>query len=156
MARRDDGDHVGEAIAVYGSNKGPGRGRPASGGLGLRLGVAVAVGDSNGDGREDIAAPGRPVKVLLGGKDGLSTSRTLTIDRSALGLDRLPRGYDDGFGWDLHLADLDTDGRDELLISTKTSYKPPKDDGYWILRGTKDGPSTTDRRFIKTKDFGEG
>ncbi|TPQ21980.1 FG-GAP repeat domain-containing protein [Streptomyces sporangiiformans] len=155
LARRD-GD---EPVAVYGSGKGPGRDRPASGGLGLRMGSRVTVGDSNGDGRDDIAAyslKGSPVAVLLGGKDGLSSSRTLTIDRSAIGLARPPRGYGDDFGWDLLLADLDTDGRDELLIGTTGGYKPPKGGGYWILRGTKDGPSTTDRRFVETKDFGEG
>ncbi|BBC29024.1 hypothetical protein SGFS_003150 [Streptomyces graminofaciens] len=159
LARRDDD----EPIAVYGSDKGPGRGRPASGGLGLRMGVAVAVGDSNGDGRDDIAAysltKGPRVAVLLGGKDGLSASRTsrnITIDRSAIGLDRPPRGYDDHFGWDLHLADLDTDGRNELLIGTVGASKPRKDGGYWILRGTQDGPSMTDRRFIKIKKLGRG
>lgn len=157
LARRDDGD---EPVAVYGSGKGLGRDRPASGGLGLRMGVGFAVGDSNGDGRDDIAAlslgKGRPVKVLLGGKNGLSASRTLTIDHSAIGLKRPPSGYGDDFGWDLHLTDLDTDGRDDLLIGTTGGYKPPKDGGYRILRGTKDGPSTTDPRFVKAKDFGEG
>ncbi|MFI1159291.1 FG-GAP repeat domain-containing protein [Streptomyces sioyaensis] len=156
-----------EPIAVYGSGKGPGRGRLASGGLGkLRTTPGVAVGDSNGDGRDDIATLSRgkgpridQVTVLLGGKDGLSTSdtsRTITIDRSAIGLPPRRSGADDNFGFDLHLADLDTDGRDELLIGTASGYKPRKDGGYWILRGTEDGPSTTDRRFIKTKDFGRG
>ncbi|MFE9644356.1 hypothetical protein ACFYO0_09545 [Streptomyces sp. NPDC006365] len=157
LARRDDGDTVDQPFAVYGSGKGPGRGRSAGGGLGLRMGVGVAVGDSNGDGRDDVAAlslKGAPVAVLLGSKGGLSASRTLRIGRSSIGLKRPPQGYDDDFGWDLHLTDLDTDGRDDLLIGMTGGYK--QDGGYWILHGTVDGPSTTDRRFVKAKDFGEG
>ncbi|MEU8916224.1 VCBS repeat-containing protein [Streptomyces nigrescens] len=147
------------AIAVYGSNEGPGRGEALAGGLGkLKAGLDATVGDTNGDGYDDIATLTRDdVVVLLGGKDGLSASRTVTIDRNATSPDGSPRrpGWDrDYFGWDLHLADLDADDRDELLISTYGFYKPRTDAGYWILRGTEDGPSKTDRRFVKTKDFG--
>lgn len=148
------------AVAVYGSSEGPGRGKPRAGGLGkLKVGLDVAVGDTNGDGYDDIATQyrGRDVVVVLGGKDGLSATRTITIDRNALSPDSSTRrpGWDrDYFGWDLNLADLNADGRDELLISTYGFDKPRTDAGYWILRGTKDGPSKTDRRFVKTKDFG--
>ncbi|MGI3223112.1 hypothetical protein ACRJ4B_03135 [Streptomyces sp. GTA36] len=90
-------------------------------------------------------------------RTGLNAARTVKIDRHTIGLGGSPQheGDRDFFGWDLHIADLDTDGRDELLIGTFGFNKPRKDAGYWILRGTKSGPSTTDRRFIKTKDFGE-
>ncbi|MET8677992.1 VCBS repeat-containing protein [Streptomyces sp. NPDC004647] len=149
------------AVAVYGSSDGPGRGKARAGGLGkLKAGLDVAVGDINGDGHDDIATSSRgddgQVVVVLGGKDGLSAARTVTIDRSAIGLGGSPRrsGGQDSFGWDLYLADLDTDGLDELLIGTFGFSKPRTDTGYWILRGTEDGPSKTDRRFVKTKDFG--
>ncbi|WP_411057754.1 FG-GAP repeat domain-containing protein [Streptomyces sp. E11-3] len=151
------------AVAVYGSGKGPGRGKPRAGGLGnLKVGYGVAVGDANGDGHDDIATTSRgddrrigQVTVVLGGKDGLSASRNTTIDRYSIGLNGSPQrpGDRDEFGWDLYLADLDTDGRDELLIGTFGFNKPRKDAGYWILRGTKDGPSNTDRHFVKSKDF---
>ncbi|MEV6315971.1 VCBS repeat-containing protein [Streptomyces sp. NPDC051776] len=157
-----------EPIAVYGSGKGPGRGRPASGGFG-KLWATRVVGDSNGDGCDDIVARSRSknhrndqVTVLLGGKDGLSASdasRTIAIDRSAIGLPPRRSAYDDHFAWDMHLADLDTDGRAELLIGTVGTvglHETRMDGGYWILRGTKDGPSTTDRRFIKIKDLDRG
>lgn len=153
-----------QAVAVYGSGEGPGRGR-AAGDLGkLDVLGTVAVGDVNGDGYDDIAAqsPGADrrigqVAVVLGGTDGLNAARTIKIDRYAIGLGGSPEheGDRDFFGWDLHIADLDTDGRDELLIGTFGFNKPRKDAGYWILRGTKSGPSKTDHRFIKTKDFGE-
>lgn len=52
--------------------------------------------------------------------DGLSASRTVVIDRYAIGLGGSPQHEGDRgfFGWDLRLADLDTDGRDEPLIAT--------------------------------------
>ncbi|MDX3225118.1 VCBS repeat-containing protein [Streptomyces sp. ME19-01-6] len=152
------------AVAVYGSSKGPGRGKARAGGLGtLKVGLDVAVGDINGDGYDDTATQSRgdddrvgQVMVVFGGKGGLSAARAVTIDRYAIGLGGSPRspGDRDYFGWDLYLADLDTDGRDELLIGTFGFKKPRKDAGYWILRGTEDGPSKTDRRFIKTTDVG--
>ncbi|MGP3975884.1 FG-GAP repeat domain-containing protein [Streptomyces sp. 8N114] len=150
------------AVAVYGSSQGPGRGKDRAGRLGeLKVGYAVAVGDINGDGHDDIATSSRgdfrQVRVVLGGKDGLSATRTVTIDRNALSPGSSPRrpARDRGsFGWDLYLADLDTDGRDELLIGTVGTSKPRTDAGYWMLRGTQDGPSKTDRHFVKTKDFG--
>ncbi|WP_431043440.1 FG-GAP repeat domain-containing protein [Streptomyces sp. P1-3] len=162
LARGQDDDR---AVAVYGSDKGPGRGKARAGGLGkLKVGYDTAVGDVNGDGHDDIATTSRgkdarigQVTVVLGGKDGLSAARTVTLDRYAIGLGGSPQssGGRDDFGWDLYVADLDTDGRDELLIGTFGFDKPRKDAGYWILRGTKDGPSKTDRRFVKTKDFGK-
>ncbi|MDX3837762.1 VCBS repeat-containing protein [Streptomyces europaeiscabiei] len=154
-----------EAVAVYGSGKGPGRGRTESGLGKLDVGGALAVGDVNGDGRDDIATQSLgndrrigQVVVVLGGEDGLSAARTVKIDRYTIGLGGSPQhsGDRDFFGWDLHLADLGTDGHDELLVGTFGFNKPRKDAGYWILRGTKDGPSKTDRRFVKTKDFGRG
>ncbi|MGW0732058.1 FG-GAP repeat domain-containing protein [Streptomyces sp. NPDC002851] len=159
LARRVDG----EGVAVYGSARGPGHGRAATGVDGIGTSPDVAVGDANGDGRDDAAVLSRGkdrrvgrVAVLLAGEGGLGAGRTVTIDRYAIGLGGKPQhgGDRDFFGWDLYFADLDTDGRDELLIGTFGFNKPRKDAGYWILRGTKSGPSTTDRHFVPTKDFG--
>ncbi|MDX2556439.1 FG-GAP repeat domain-containing protein [Streptomyces stelliscabiei] len=154
-----------QAVAVYGSGKGPGRGRTETGLGTLDLVGALAVGDVDGDGRDDIATQSSgddrrigQVTVVTGGDDGLSASRTVMIDRYAIGIGGFPQheGDRDFFGWDLYLADLDTDGRDELLIGTFGFNNPRKDAGYWILHGTKDGPSKTNRRFVRTKDFGRG
>ncbi|WP_200301555.1 VCBS repeat-containing protein [Streptomyces adelaidensis] len=152
------------AVVVYGSAEGPGRGEARPGDLGkLKPGLAVAVGDVNGDGYDDLATNPRgedrrigQVVVVLGGEDGLDTTRTLTIDRYTIGLKGSPRtaGDRDRFGWDLYMADLDSDGQDELLIGTFGFTEPRKDSGYWILRGTPNGPSTSDRHFVRTKDFG--
>ncbi|MBP5889059.1 VCBS repeat-containing protein [Streptomyces sp. LBUM 1483] len=154
-----------DAVVVHGSDDGPGRGRTGSELGRLDTDGALAVGDVDGNGRDDIAtqSPGDDrrigrVVVVLSGKDGPGTPRSVEIDRYAIGLGGSPQhaGDRDFFGWDLHLADLDTDGRAELLIGTFGFNKPRKDAGYWILRGTKDGPSTTDRSFIRTRDFGPG
>ncbi|OAH13932.1 FG-GAP repeat domain-containing protein [Streptomyces jeddahensis] len=151
-----------EAVAVYGSADGPGHGRAATS-LGTVPLTDPVVGDVDGDGRDDVAAQSRgrdrrigQVAVLLGGADGLSADRILRIDRRSIGLGGSPQhsGDRDFFGWDVYLADLDTDGRDELLIGTFGFNKPRKDAGYWILHGTKTGPSTIDRHFVRTKDFG--
>ncbi len=155
---------VDEAVAVYGSANGPGRGRSATSLGKVRLFDAV-VGDVDGDGRDDVATQTvgsdrrvGEVTVLLGGPRGLSEDRVMRIDRYSIGLGGSPRheGDRDRFGWDLHLADLDIDGRDELLIGTFGFNKPRKEAGYWILTGTKTGPSTSDRRFVRTRDFGRG
>ncbi|MEU6084419.1 VCBS repeat-containing protein [Streptomyces sp. NPDC047108] len=162
---QDDGQDEGRALVVHGSSEGPGRGKPGAGDLGtLKGGLDAAVGDTNGDGYDDIATRSRGegrrydrVVVALGGKDGLSATRTVTIGHSALDPDgsaRRPAWDDDFFGWDLQFADVDADDRDDVLISTYGSSEPRKDAGYWILRGTADGPSTTDARFVKTKGFG--
>ncbi|MCG3040549.1 VCBS repeat-containing protein [Streptomyces sp. S1A] len=155
----------GGLIVVPGDAKGLGRGRGpvALERVGASYVRAPAVGDLNGDGRDDVAfrTPGKDrrigrVTVLLGGPGGLDDGRAAVIDRYAIGLDGRPAhsGDRDFFGLDLHIADLDTDGRAELLIGTFGFNEPRKDAGYWILSGTESGPSTTDRRFVPTKDFG--
>lgn len=156
-----------EVVVVPGSARGPGRGRAPVRLEGVRFGnpLTPVTGDVNGDGHDDVAVQTRgrerrvgEVTVLLGGPGGLSADRVVRIDRHAIGLGGRPRhsGDRDFFGWDLHLADLDADGRDELVVGTFGFNKPRKDAGYWLLSGTDSGPSTTDRRFVATKDFGGG
>lgn len=79
------GDSSDRAVAVYGSDKGPGRGKPRAGEVGnLTLGNGVAACDLNDDGYDDIAAKilgddGRfRQAVVLGSTDGLNED---TIDR---------------------------------------------------------------------------
>ncbi|WP_371572617.1 FG-GAP repeat domain-containing protein [Streptomyces sp. NBC_01314] len=154
--------NTGGTHVVYGSKQGPGQGRSTTDLHRLHLSRAV-TGDINGDGYADLATEslgedrriGR-VSVRLGTPDGLTTETPTRIDRYSIGLGGKPThsGDRDEFGWDLVLCDLDADGRDELLIGTFGFNTPRKEAGYWVLAGTKDGPSVTDRRFVKTMDFG--
>ncbi|MEW6753105.1 MAG: FlgD immunoglobulin-like domain containing protein [Candidatus Latescibacterota bacterium] len=94
--------------------------------VGEKLGIAVASGDVNGDGLDDVIAgaydsslPGRPkagrVYVILGAPaaswpavvDLATTSAALTLEGAAAA---------DGFGFSLACRDLDGDGADEILV----------------------------------------
>ncbi len=64
----------------------------------------------------------------------------------------------------VHLVgDLDDDGYADILVrglftlvGTFGEGEAPEDAGYWILPGTPEGPSTTDCRFVATRDVGQG
>ncbi|MEO3749165.1 VCBS repeat-containing protein [Streptomyces sp. B6B3] len=162
FARRDEGGGV---VLVYGGAEGPGQGGGLPSGTieGWEPQLSTAVGDVNGDGVDDLATfhsdnrDDGQVTVALGGVDGVTAERTTTFGPEDVGVTDVADGPPDHhFGWDLHLADLDLDGRDDLLVGTFGAGERPADAGYWILPGTPEGPSTTDGRFVATRDAGQG
>ncbi|AZM49400.1 VCBS repeat-containing protein [Streptomyces sp. WAC 06738] len=151
---------LGDAVVVYGSPEGPGGGRRAVE-LGRRVGLAGVAGDVNGDGTDDLATSYSPsggegeVAVVLGGPGGLAVAGTQVVVPQDVGAEPgLRRNADHLFGWQLHLADLDTDGDDDLVVGTFRAGDPPGKSGYWIFQGTPEGTSVADREFVTTEDAG--
>jgi hypothetical protein len=158
FAGRDEGPG---SVVVHGSAEGPGQGRAVAEWEDWHAQLTTAVGDVNGDGVDDLATfhsanrDDGQVTVALGGADGITADRMATVTPSDVGVTDVADGPPDHhFGWDLHFADLDTDGRDDLLVGTFGAGERPEDAGYWILPGTPEGPSTADGRFVATRDAG--
>ncbi|OEJ55058.1 FG-GAP repeat domain-containing protein [Streptomyces agglomeratus] len=121
------------------------------------------LADLNGDGRDDLvnrdsrSKPAGTVTVLLSRPNG-GYKPPLTIDRYRLGLPSRPRhsADADNFGWDIAAADLNDDGRAELLAGYRGFSKPREEHGYWFFPGTADGPDIRMARFVPVRDLGTG
>lgn len=90
------------------------------------FGSALATGDFDGDGRDDLAigVPGEDlgdvadaggVNVLYGSNSGLSGSGDQFWDQNTDGIEGVAE-TDDGFGSALTVGDFDGDGRDDLAV----------------------------------------
>ncbi|WBB62242.1 VCBS repeat-containing protein [Streptomyces sp. WMMC500] len=159
VARHDDEDG---AAVFYGSPAGPGAGRESTE-LGREVDLGYVVGDVNGDGTDDLATSHSrsggegEVTVAVGGADGLDAAGAQDVVPQDLGAERRGRpNADHFFGWQLHLADLDTDGYDDLVVATFRAGEPLETAGYWILRGSREGTSVADRDFVVTGEAGRG
>ncbi|MET8228569.1 FG-GAP repeat protein [Streptomyces sp. NPDC005301] len=126
---------------------------------------AAAVGDVNGDGRDDLVEaayrrrhPAGRVTVHLGSDRGPSARAQSSFDRHVLDLPGSPshEADSDFFGWDVAPADLDADGRDELVVGYVGYNRPREENGYWVFPGTSEGSSANGAYFLPTGRLGTG
>lgn len=76
------------------------------------------------------------VTVLYGSASGLKATHRKTITQATAGVPGIPEAYDH-FGWSVASADLNKDGKPELVVGT-----PGEDNnsgGVWVLKGTSSG-----------------
>ncbi len=113
---------------------------------GDRFGHALAAGDFDGDGKDDLAvgapgeAPGSKPKsgwvfTYRGTLRGLEPWKA--FGQGGLGSDEL----DDRFGWALAAGDLDGDGKDDLAVGApgEAPASKPKSGWVFVYRGTSNG-----------------
>mgnify|MGYP002622607842 CR=1 FL=1 len=122
-------------------------------------GAALAAGDFDGDGRDDLAigVPGEgvtplqrgmdygdgAVSVLYGSRRGLTTARDELWTQEVGSIKGRARYYD-RFGSALAAADLNGDGDDELVIGV------PGESAVQVLAGTRSGGLTRDHNVLIT------
>ncbi|KAF3466541.1 FG-GAP-like repeat-containing protein [Streptomyces sp. Tu 3180] len=166
------GGHKGGQITVwYGGPTGPDpaqtptvihqdtAGVPGGGEAGDLFGSALSAGDVNGDGYADVAVGAfgedlgtkkdtGTVTVLFGSASGLTGKGAKQYSQDTAGVPG-SNETDDAFGQAVRLADLDKNGKAELVVGS--GYE----NGYGavtVLRGTASGPATSGATFLSARD----
>lgn len=124
------------------------------------LGHALAVGDFDGDGRDDLAvgAPGAgagdqagsgAVLVLAGSKNGLRTAASSYLSQATDGVDDAPEAGD-GFGTSVTAGDFDGDGSDDLVVGVpyESRYDAAAAGLVHVFPGGPDGVTGADSTTI--------
>lgn len=130
---------------------------------GARFGAALAVGDFDGDGvddlaigapRDKVAGAGRAgsVTVLYGGAaGGLTSARSIHLAQNSPGVKNAPEP-DDNFGDALAAGDFDGDGHDDLAVGVPGEALGSADNGAVnLIYGTEaglDGAAGSGKRFM--------
>ncbi|HVF03803.1 MAG TPA: FG-GAP repeat protein [Frankiaceae bacterium] len=155
---------TGEVHVQYGSPNGLGRravfGAPNDGVQIDRYGWAIAAGDLDGNGVDDLAvgAPtrtavtGGPVRaagtvyVLFGSAgSGLASTGFATIDQNTDGVADAPEDFD-LFGEAVATGDFDGDGKTDLAIGVPGEHGGTG--AVHVLEGSASGPTGTDSAFL--------
>ncbi|MER6914584.1 FG-GAP and VCBS repeat-containing protein [Streptomyces sp. NPDC000594] len=148
----------GQIVHVPGSAKGPvtakarivhqdSPGVPGAAEAGDGFGTDITVGDVNGDSYEDVVvgvpeeAHGKKrhagaVVVLRGSKSGIATSGGTAFSQDTAGVPGTVEQYD-RFGSAVKLADVNRDGRAELLASA--THEDDSKGAVWVLKGGSSG-----------------
>ncbi|MQA97484.1 MAG: hypothetical protein GEV11_23675 [Streptosporangiales bacterium] len=130
-------------------------GVPGTAEAGDRFGAALAAGDFDGDGHDDLAigayaeALGREPQagtttVLRGSPGGLTTTQALGLHQDVPGVAGTVERYD-RFGMALAAGDVTGDGRDDLAVGAPTDAVARLD--AWglvhLFPGSENGPATS-------------
>lgn len=134
-------------------------GVPGGSEAGDRFGAALAVGDFDADGFDDLAigAPGEAlgsiqsagaINVLYGSASGLSGNSSQLANQDTAGISDVA-GASDQFGASLAAGDFDGDGHVDLAIGVpgETVSSRPGAGAFHIVYGTAGGLSTTGEQF---------
>ncbi|MFF5446420.1 FG-GAP-like repeat-containing protein [Streptomyces sp. NPDC012888] len=157
---------AGHVKVTYGSAGGPSTrvawlhqdtaGVPGAGESGDGLGVSVAMGDVDGDGKQDVVVGAKyedvgayrqagSVVVFKGSAKGLTGAGARVLHRASAGMPGTPRSGEE-FGEKVEMTDGDGDGRADLVVAANDSVTTLRSDGTGIV--------TTGARLIGPADVG--
>ena len=133
--------------------------------IGDGFGSALATGDFDGDGFDDLAvgAPGKDVDgqeqagsvfVLPGGSGGLTASGSQEWNQNA-GLDDSAEAYD-RFGSTLAAGDFDADTFDDLVVGVPNEWdgSSPQEGAIQVILGSASGLGTAGDEFWQLDSIG--